>query len=126
MSSSPGGTVPATSSVSQSALCKPAVSQTTCFAGPPTLSRAMMRTIFISGGAGMPGLSSTRRTGTGFLLQLHFVCARLRDQVRRQQQTLERTGVGPPAVKLIPGHLAAVDVRVVDVGDFQLAAARRL
>src|SRR5687767_7985971 len=48
MSSSPGGTVPATSSDSNSDPLKPAVSQTTCLAGPPTFSRAMTRTIFIT------------------------------------------------------------------------------
>src|SRR6266498_2340792 len=47
MSSSPGGTEPATRTDSQSSLCNPAVSQTTWRAGPPTFSLAIMRTIFI-------------------------------------------------------------------------------
>src|SRR2546430_10420033 len=48
MSSSPFGTTPATSRDSTPRRRKPASSQATCFAGPPTLSRAMMRTTFIS------------------------------------------------------------------------------
>src|SRR6185503_8605962 len=48
MSSSPGGTVPAIRRESNCGRDKPLVSQTTCFAGPPTLRRAMTRTIFIA------------------------------------------------------------------------------
>src|SRR2546423_15706022 len=48
MSSSPFGTTPATRRDSTPRRRKPASSQATCFAGPPTLSRAMMRTTFIS------------------------------------------------------------------------------
>src|ERR1041385_810000 len=47
MSSSTSGTVPVTSRVLKPASCKPEVNQTTCFAGPPTFNRAIMRTIFV-------------------------------------------------------------------------------
>ena len=46
------------------------------------------------------------------------------DQVRGEQQALKRAGVGPPAVEFVPGHLAAADVMVVDIGDLEFAAAR--
>src|SRR5215208_3253511 len=42
MSSSPSGTLPVTSKVSKPASFNPEVNQTTCFAGPPTFSRAMI------------------------------------------------------------------------------------
>ncbi len=47
MSSSPGGTTPATSSDSTPRPRNPASSHATCRAGPPTFSRAMMRTTFM-------------------------------------------------------------------------------
>src|SRR5262245_46884711 len=47
-----------------------------------------------------------------------------RYQVRRIQQTLERAGVTPPALQLVPGHLSGLDVGIVHVSDFQFAAPR--
>src|SRR5438045_3764242 len=47
MSSSPSGTVPATSSDSNSGGCKADVNQTTCLAGPPTFRRAMIRATLV-------------------------------------------------------------------------------
>src|SRR6185503_8692198 len=52
MSASPLGTVPVTSMVLKPASRKPAVNQTTCFAGPPTFNRAI---ILITFGLRIPG-----------------------------------------------------------------------
>src|SRR5882724_5457643 len=54
MSSSPGGTLPAIRRESNCGADNPLVSQTTCFAGPPTLRRAMTLMIFIACERGHP------------------------------------------------------------------------
>src|ERR1043166_8898860 len=46
-------------------------------------------------------------------------------EIRSGEQTFKRAGIRPPSRKLVPRHLTAVDVSVIYVGDFQLAAARR-
>src|SRR5436305_13763932 len=55
MSSSPGGTTPVTSTVSTPSRAIPSVSQTTCRAGPPTFSRAMIRSTRMSVDSGGGG-----------------------------------------------------------------------
>jgi hypothetical protein len=47
-------------------------------------------------------------------------------QVIREAQRLKRSGVGPPAFEQAMGQGAFLQIRVVDVGDFQLAAPRWL
>src|SRR2546423_823622 len=54
-----------------------------------------------------------------------IVRARLGHEVRRAQKALERAGVSPPPVQLVPGHLAAPDVDVIHVRYLKLAAPRR-
>src|SRR5262245_46599665 len=49
---------------------------------------------------------------------------RLRDEVARAMERLERPGVRPPAVQQLAGELAALQVPVVHVGDLELAARR--
>src|SRR5438128_2221940 len=51
MSPSSGGTVPVMSTVSNLSALSPAESQTTCLAGPPMLSRSIMRTTRTGGSA---------------------------------------------------------------------------
>src|SRR5918912_122962 len=60
MSSSPGGTMPVTRSVSTPSFAIASLSQTTCRAGPPTLSRAMIRRTRMSVGE----VDAGRRGGT--------------------------------------------------------------
>src|SRR5215212_8545656 len=60
------------------------------------------------------------------LLILRPVGPGLGDEVGGAQERLERAGVRPPAFQLVPGHLAPLDVGVVHVRDFELAAPRRL
>src|SRR5438067_2462663 len=55
MSSSPGGTLPVTRSVSNPSRASASVSQTTCRAGPPTFSRAMIRRTRMSLDSGCGG-----------------------------------------------------------------------
>src|ERR1044072_899957 len=120
MSSSPSGTLPATSSELKPASSKPDVNQTTCFAGPPTLRRAMILITFVGRTSDMScGIAATT-------VGLHFVGARFSNEVRGAQQALKRSGVSPPAFDLFPGHRIAGDVSVVDVCDFELAATGRL
>src|SRR5215813_13909025 len=47
-------------------------------------------------------------------------------EVGRIKQTLESAGVAPPTLEFVPGHLAAIDVGVIYIGNFQFAAAGRL
>ena len=49
-----------------------------------------------------------------------------RDQVSGEVQAFELAGVGPPAGEHVVVQIARFDVGVVDVGDLQLAAGRRL
>src|SRR5690349_20245985 len=114
MSSSPSGTVPATSSDSKSGGCNADVNQTTCLAGPPTFRRAMILATLVGRKSGMM-YSGLNLIGSGF-----------RDEIRSTQQAFERSGIGPPAFELFPRHRIARDVGVVDVGDLELAAAGRL
>src|SRR4026207_1083334 len=129
MSSSPGGTEPATSTESQSLPRTPAVSQATCLAGPPTLSRAITRTIFISNAdfqlpiadwCSFPGADSQLRiSGQSLTAREHklanghlaignggFVRPGFRNKIRRALQAFESTGVCPPPIKFFPGHFA--------------------
>src|SRR5438477_7568133 len=54
------------------------------------------------------------------------VCTRLRDEITRPVQRLEGPRVRPPAVEDLAGELATPQIPVVDVGDLELAPARRL
>src|SRR6185369_4382314 len=144
MSSSPCGTVPATSSVSQFGVGN-LLNQTTCLAGPPTLRRAMTRTIFISWKREQPAqmidivFSSGANTGPllrqfvsktrahfGRTFQLHLIGPRFGDQIGGAQQAFKCACVSPPTFKFLPRHRFSFDVSVVDVGYFKLATAGRL
>src|SRR5262245_31328920 len=68
---------------------------------------------------------SLKLSGIGtylFRFEIQLVCPCIPDEVRRAQQTLKRSRVGPPAFELFPRHRVALDVSVVDVGDLELAA----
>src|SRR6185369_1933513 len=121
MSASPLGTVPVTSMVLKPASRKPAVNQTTCFAGPPTFNRAI---ILITFGFILLNLRNLCNLWTRTVLL--FVGAGFSHKIRGAQETLKRPRVGPPAFELVPCHRIAFDVSVVDVCDFELAAAGRL
>src|SRR2546429_527187 len=47
------------------------------------------------------------------------------DQIRGVQQTLKSPGIAPPSLQFVPGHVAAIDISVVNVRNFQFAAAGR-
>src|SRR5689334_16650096 len=122
MSSSPSGTEPATSKVANPDSCKPRVNQTTCFAGPPTLSRAIILITFVGRTSDMSDLQNCELS---LSFEVQLVGARFRHEVRGAQQTLKRSCVSPPTFDLFPGHCLARDVSVVNVGDFEFAATGR-
>src|SRR5215218_414077 len=125
MSSSPGGTTPATRRLSTPLSRKPASSHATCFAGPPTFRRAMMRRTFMSKRPSACGLGRAVGAGGfggGGRALVEFVRAGLGGEVRGVEERLEGSGVSPPAVELVPGHVAAAYVLVVHVRYLKLAA----
>src|SRR5215207_7321642 len=131
MSSSPGGTTPATRRLSTPLSRNPASSHATCFAGPPTFRRAMMRRTFM---VKRPSACGLRRAvgaggfggGGGGRVLVELVRARLGGELRGVQERLEGSGVSPPAVELVPSHVAAAYVLVVHVRYLKLAAPRGL